>query len=66
MKDRIPLGVLFSQAGTYDRLGKACRDGVFGAIEAVNADPARRIRFELAERDPEGRIDRYAPLCAEF
>lgn len=66
MKDRIDIGVLFSRAGTYSRLGEACRQGVFGAIEAINADPTRRIRFEVADRDPEGRIDRYAPLCADL
>ncbi|WP_182085281.1 transporter substrate-binding protein [Aureimonas sp. ME7] len=66
MRHRIDIGVLFSRTGSYDRLGEACRKGAFGAIAAINADPARRIRFEVAERDPEGRIERYAPLCADL
>lgn len=66
MKQRIAIGILFSRSGSYDRLGEACRAGALGAIEAVNADPARRIRFELTECDPAGRIERYAPLCANL
>ncbi|WP_061931814.1 transporter substrate-binding protein [Aureimonas sp. AU22] len=66
MEHRIDIGVLFSRSGSYDRLGEACRAGVFGAIEAVNADPGRRVRFDVAERDPAGRADQYAPLCTEL
>ena len=66
MKQPIDIGVLFSRSGSYDRLGEACREGAMGAIEAVNADPARRIRFRVAERDPAGRIEAYAPLCADL
>ncbi|WP_062118100.1 transporter substrate-binding protein [Aureimonas sp. AU40] len=66
MKQSVGIGVLFSQSGSYERLGQACREGVYGAIAAVNADPARRIRFEAVDCDPAGRIEHYAPLCAEL
>ena len=66
LKQRIDIGVLFSRSGSYDQLGQACRAGALGAIAAVNADPVRRIRFEVADRDPAGQIDRYAPLCADL
>ncbi|WP_152046825.1 transporter substrate-binding protein [Aureimonas psammosilenae] len=64
MKQRIEIGILFSRSGSYERLGAACREGALGGIAAVNADPARGIEFVPVERDPAGRTDSYAPLCA--
>ncbi|KAB0676828.1 transporter substrate-binding protein [Aureimonas leprariae] len=66
MKRRIEIGVLFSRSGSYELLGRACRDGALGGVAAVNADPRREIEFVPVERDPGGRIEAYAPLSAEI
>ncbi|RIY02485.1 N-acetylmuramoyl-L-alanine amidase [Aureimonas flava] len=66
MERHIEIGVLFSRSGHYERLSNACRDGAMSGIAAVNEDPGRRVRFRAVERDPGGRIERYAPLCADL
>ncbi|KQT47373.1 N-acetylmuramoyl-L-alanine amidase [Aureimonas sp. Leaf454] len=66
MKRQIDIGVLFSRSGSYELLGRAGRAGALGGIEAVNADAGRAVAFRAIERDPEGRIDAYAPLCTEL
>jgi ABC-type branched-subunit amino acid transport system substrate-binding protein len=35
-------------------------------VEEVNADPNIDVSFRVTERDPDGRLDRYAPLCREI
>lgn len=50
----------------YAALSRASRDGVFRGVEEVNADPRLDVSFRVTERDPEGRLDRYAPLCREI
>lgn len=66
VKQRVEIGILSSRSGNYALLGEACRAGALMAIEAVNADPASGIAFVPVERDPEGRIDAYAPLCEDI
>ncbi|WP_062017368.1 transporter substrate-binding protein [Aureimonas sp. AU4] len=63
---RIPLGLLFSQSGDYARLSREARDGALAAVAQVNGDPQSGVGFEVFEADPEGRTDRYAPLCGEL
>ena len=65
-RKRIELGLLFSRSGNYPLLGEACRDGALMAVEAINRDPLAGVTFVPVERDPEGRIDAYAPLCADI
>ena len=66
VKTRIRLGILFSGSGGYELLGRACRDGALSAVEEVNADRGRSIAFDPVEDDPAGRIDAYAPQCADL
>jgi branched-chain amino acid transport system substrate-binding protein len=66
LRKRIELGLLFSRSGNYSLLGEACRDGAMMAVESVNADPQASVTFIPVERDPEGRIDAYAPLCEDI
>lgn len=66
LKQQVDIGILSSRSGNYARLGEACRDGALMAIEAVNADPLSGVSFRPVERDPQGRIDAYAPLCEEI
>jgi len=62
----VALGLLYSRSGAYARIGAACRAGALNAIAQINADPVRSITLAPVERDPEGNIDRYAPLCEEI
>lgn len=66
LKRSIQIGVLYSRSGTYSLISEACRLGVLRAIEDVNADTACPIELIPVERDPQGNIDRYAPLCEEM
>ncbi len=66
MKRVIEIGVLLSGSGMYAALSRASRDGVLQGVDEVNADPALDVAFRVVERDPEGRLDRYAPLCREI
>lgn len=66
MKRDIDLGILFSTSGTYCLLAKASKAGALKAIAQVNADDAFDFKFNAIERDPEGNIDAYAPLCEEI
>lgn len=66
MKRSIQIGVLYSRSGTYSLISDACRQGVFRAVADVNANAASPIELVPVERDPQGNIDRYAPLCEEM
>lgn len=50
----------------YAALSRASRDGVLQGVEEVNADSGLDVSFRVILRDPEGRLDRYAPLCREI
>lgn len=65
-KRRIELGSLYSLSGSYALISEACRTGVLAAIAAVNADPALDLEFVAVERDPQGNVDLYGPLCEEI
>ncbi|MBO0902936.1 transporter substrate-binding protein [Jiella sonneratiae] len=65
-KRHVEIGILFSRSGNYHLLSEACRAGAMLAIATVNADKDAAVEFEPVERDPEGQIDRYAPLCEEI
>ena len=47
-------------------LSNATCTGVAAAIELVNADPALDLCFDPIERDPQGNIDAYGPLCNDL
>ena len=47
-------------------MSEACRAGALAAIAAVNADPDLPLALVPVERDPQGDLDRYAPLCADL
>lgn len=65
-KRRIDIGLLYSRSGSYCLISEACRQGALAAIAQVNADPVIDLCFVPVERDPEGNVDLYAPLCAEI
>ncbi|TGN37491.1 N-acetylmuramoyl-L-alanine amidase, partial [Paracoccus liaowanqingii] len=62
----IDLGLLFSRSGTYGLLGEASRTGALKAVAQVNGDPQFDIAFRPVERDPQGNVDAYAPLCEQI
>lgn len=66
VRKSLKLGVLYSQSGSYGKLSQASRRGALRAVERINADPAFDFSFDPVERDPQGNIDAYAPLCAEI
>ncbi len=66
MKRIINIGLLLSRGGMYAALSGASRNGVLTGVAEVNADPDLDLSFHLVERDPDGRLDRYAPLCREI
>lgn len=66
MKRRVELGLLYSRSGSYTLISEACRSGALSAIAHVNADPALDVSFVPVERDPEGNVDLYAPLCEDI
>lgn len=66
MKQLVEIGILYSRSGGYALISNACRDGAIAAIADVNADPDSPILFRAVERDPEGNVDRYAPLAEDI
>lgn len=66
MKRAVNIGVLFSCSGMYAAMSRASLDGTLLGVQEVNADPNNTLTFNVIERDPEGRLDRYAPLCREM
>ncbi|MFN7024450.1 MAG: transporter substrate-binding protein [Pseudorhizobium sp.] len=66
MKQVVDIGVLLSRSGMYAALARASRSGVQQGVDEVNADPRLDISFRVIERDPEGRLDRYASLCRDI
>lgn len=66
MKRIVEIGLLQSRSGNYAALSGASRSGVLQGVEEVNADAGLDIAFHVTERDPEGKADRYAPLCREI
>jgi len=66
MKRIVEIGLLQSQSGNYSAISRASRAGVLQGVDEVNADNALDVAFHVIERDPEGRVDRYAPLCREI
>lgn len=66
MKRRIEIGLLYSRSGSYSLISEACRSGALAAIAGVNADPDLDLAFVPVERDPEGNVDLYGPLCEDI
>ena len=66
MRQRIDIGVLYARSGSYRLVSEACYLGTMRAIADVNADANSPIELNPIERDPQGNIDRYAPLCDDI
>ncbi|MCY0148826.1 transporter substrate-binding protein [Hoeflea sp. G2-23] len=66
MKRNIEIGLLHSRSGDYSALAMVARTGILRGVAEINADPALDVGFSVVERDPEGRLDRYAPLCRDM
>ncbi len=62
----IEVGLLFSRSGAYAPISRAGRAGALRAVEAVNSDPGLDITLRPVERDPQGDVDLYRPLCTEI
>ena len=66
MRERIEIGVLFSQGGDYDLLSQESYRGALSGIAAVNARTGLAFEFAAVERNPGGAAERYGPLCSEI
>lgn len=66
MRRDIEIGLLFSHSGVYTPISQAGRAGALRAISAVNADQSMDIHLSPVERDPQGNVDLYGPLCTEI
>jgi len=66
LKRDIPIGIVYSQSGSYARISEACRKGALNAIARINADPDRQITLIPYQRDPAGNVDLYAPMCDDI
>jgi len=66
MKRTVEIGILQSRSGGYQAIARSNLMGAYAAIDAVNADPDISVRLVPVERDPEGKIDLYAPLCQDI
>ncbi|WP_112313371.1 transporter substrate-binding protein [Pseudogemmobacter bohemicus] len=66
MKRIIDIGILQSLSGNYAVLSGASRTGALQGVAEVNASSDYDLTFRVSARDPEGRNDRYAPLCREI
>lgn len=66
MKRSVTIGLLHSATGPYSALAMVARAGILRGVAEVNAGPAWDVTFTLEDRDPEGRLDRYAPLCRDL
>lgn len=66
MRRRVEIGLLYSRSGSYSLISEACRAGALAAMAEINADPALDLTFLPVERDPQGNIDLYAPMCDEI
>jgi ABC-type branched-subunit amino acid transport system substrate-binding protein len=60
----VPFGLLFSVAGPYAAVSQAMLNGAMLAVGEVNARGGLRLR--PVALNPAGRLERYAPLCAEL
>lgn len=65
-KHQVEVGILYSQTGGYALISNAAREGALAAIADINADPQSELEIVPVERDPEGNVDRYAPLCEDI
>lgn len=65
-KHQVEVGILYSQTGGYALISNAAREGALAAIADINTDPQSELEIVAIERDPEGNVDRYAPLCEDI
>lgn len=65
-KRQIQIGLLLSRSGTYSLISEACRAGALSAIAQINADSDLDFTLHAVERDPEGNVDRYEPMCRDI
>lgn len=65
-RQTIPIGVIFSQSGPYDLIGRAALKGVLSGIDAVNASGRYPFALRACVRDPEGDTGRYSIAAREL
>ncbi|OLO10138.1 hypothetical protein BTW10_16195 [Chromohalobacter japonicus] len=59
MKLEIPVGLLYSTTGTYQRISNNARSGALQAVADINADAASGVTLVAHEYDPHGELEAY-------
>lgn len=62
----VPFGLLFSVAGPYAAVSQAMLNGALLATDEINADADGELRLRPVAANPEGRLELYAPFCADL
>ncbi len=55
----LPIGVLYSTTGTYQRISKNARSGALQAVADINADATSAVTLVVHEYDPHGELEAY-------
>lgn len=55
----LPIGVLYSTTGTYQRLSNNARSGALQAVADINADATSGVTLQVLEYDPHGELEAY-------
>lgn len=66
MRHEVPIGVLFSTDGTYQRMGRNALAGVQHAIAEINRDAIGGVVLRPHYCNPRGELERYADGVNRF
>lgn len=66
VRQKIPVGVLFSTSGPYASLGREGFEGAMSAIAEINAAGKFDFELQVEARDPQGNTESYARFCREI
>ncbi|WP_106475775.1 transporter substrate-binding protein [Phytohalomonas tamaricis] len=66
MRREVPIGVLFSTEGTYQRMGQNALAGVQHAIAEINQDAAGGVVLQPHYFNPQGELERYVEGINRF
>lgn len=62
----IAVGIIFSQSGPYDLVGRSALEGALAAVAAINASGRYPFAFKAIVRDPQGDSRQYAAAAQDL
>ena len=63
MRDKLPIGLIFSVTGPYSAVSSSMLSGALLAIDEVNADESFGFTLEARAVDPKGKNESYRTYC---